>query len=267
MSSHQNLSRLTFFESTLLAILPLLTFLPHGLSAQEKASQSAPIAIFDGKTLSGWKVFCIPEDNEKKFWSVKNGTIQCDSRGQAKHNHSWLIYQKEFDDFELQLKVQCFEAKKGNSGIQIRSRWNPNIAKGWPNGPQIDIHPPKPFRTGFIYDGTRGVNHWISPLRPSHQLTEKEAFPNGKPKGWSFQYATEDKDVWNELKIRALGTRITTYLNGVLITDYDGSGVLNDKLHQEAHVGMKGYIALQLHARDQLLIRFKDITVLPLTSK
>ncbi len=41
----------------------------------------------------------------------------------------------------------------------------------------------------------------------------------------------------------------------------------DDKVHQEANVGMKGYIALQLHARDQLLIRFKDITVLPLTNK
>lgn len=264
MSKNQKPPRLTFFKYTTLA---LLTFLPHGLSAQEKNAPPGPIAIFDGKTLSGWNVFCPPEDKEKKFWSVDNGTIQCDSRGKPTHKFSWLIHQREFDDFELQLKVQCFEAKKGNSGIQIRSRWNPNIGKGWLNGPQIDIHPPSPYRTGFIYDETRGVNHWISPVRPSHKLTEKEAFPNGKPKGWIFHYATEEKDLWNELKIRAVGTRITTYLNGVLITDYDGSGIMDDKLHKDANVGMKGYIALQLHSRDQLLIRFKDITVLPLTKK
>ncbi len=241
--------------------------LPLSVCAQEKAIKPERISLFDGKTLNGWKVFCVPEDKEKKFWSVQNGTIQCDSRGKPDHNYNWLIYQKEFGDFELKFKIQCFKSKKGNSGVQIRSRWNPDIGKGWLNGPQIDIHPPAPYRTGFVYDSTHGVKHWISPVRPSHRLTEKEAFPNGKPKGWKFLYATEDQDLWNTMTVRAVGTRITTHLNGTLITDFDGSGVLDDKTHQDANAGMKGYIALQLHSRDQLLIRFKDITVLPIHAK
>lgn len=244
----------------------LLGMAPHGVAAQEKQEKPARISLFDGQSLHGWKVFCITEDKGKEFWSVDNGTIQCDSRGKPNHHYNWLIYQKEFGDFELKLKVQCFRAKKGNSGIQIRSRWNPDTGKGWLNGPQVDIHPPAPYRTGFIYDETMGVRHWISPVRPSHKLTEQQAFPKGKPKGWKFRYATAGQDIWNTMTIRAVGTRITTYLNGTLITDYMGSGVLDDKIHSEANVGMKGFIALQLHLRDQLLIRFKDISVLPLDS-
>ncbi|BDS07599.1 hypothetical protein NT6N_26390 [Oceaniferula spumae] len=241
----------------------LLLALALPLSAQDKATEPKPLSIFDGKTLSGWNVHCLPKDQGKKYWSVHNGAIQCDSRSDGKHNYVWLIHEKEFADFELRLKLQCFEAKKGNSGIQIRSRWNPDDGQGWLNGPQIDIHPPAPWRTGFIYDETRGVQHWISPVRPSHQLSEKQAFPNGRPDGWKFHYATEEKDVWNDLKIRCIGTQITTWLNGVQITDFDGSKVLTDEHHQKANVGMKGHIALQLHSRDQILIRFKDITVLP----
>jgi len=93
MSKNKKPLHLTFFTS---AFLLCLTLSPHGLCAQEKAEQAAPISIFDGKTLSGWKVFCIPGDTEKKFWSVHNGTIQCDSRGRIKHNYNWLIYQREF---------------------------------------------------------------------------------------------------------------------------------------------------------------------------
>jgi len=65
-------------------------------------------------------------------------------------------------------------------------------------------------------------------------------------------------------EITAAGTQITARLNGVLVTDYDGSGVLDDAMHQRYNVGLKGHIALQIHKADQLRIRFKDIVVRPL---
>lgn len=38
-----------------------------------------------------------------------------------------------------------------------------------------------------------------------------------------------------------------------------GAGVLDDNLHRQYGVGMKGFIALQLHKHDRLRIAFKDI--------
>jgi hypothetical protein len=37
--------------------------------------------------------------------------------------------------------------------------------------------------------------------------------------------------------------------------------VLNDENHQKYNVGMKGHIALQLHTKDELKMRYKDIFI------
>jgi hypothetical protein len=49
----------------------------------------------------------------------------------------------------------------------------------------------------------------------------------------------------------------------MLVADYDGAGVLDDGIHKLRNVGMRGYIALQLHNGDDLHIQFKDIYVKP----
>ena len=48
------------------------------------------------------------------------------------------------------------------------------------------------------------------------------------------------------------------------VSDYDGTGVLNDKIHKKYNVGKKGHIALQLHRQSQNFIRFKDIKIRPI---
>ena len=166
--------------------------------------------------------------------------------------------EKVFADFELELKFQAFRGIPGNSGVQVRSRYDASRDAprgGWLDGPQIDLHPPAPWRTGLIYDETRGVQHWIHPKLPGSAIASHPT-----PTGWTFRFADEG-DGWNVLRIECRGTRITTELNGVIISDYDGTGVLDDEVHRSRKVGLDGHIALQLHARDELKIRFKDIRV------
>ena len=52
-----------------------------------------------------------------------------------------------------------------------------------------------------------------------------------------------------------------TFVNGNMIADFDGAGVLDDKAHRRHNVGLKGHIALQLHADDELHIKYKDILI------
>ncbi len=121
------------------------------------------------------------------------------------------------------------------------------------NGPQVDINPPTPWRTGFIYDETRGEQRWIFPDLPDWRIDETFA-----PDTLRFVFAGEG-DGWNELRIRCQGTKIRTELNGILVADYEGTGVLDNQVHRENRVGLRGQVALQLHSGDELHMRFKDI--------
>jgi hypothetical protein len=216
------------------------------------------ISFFNSEDLDGWKVRCLNEDVGKNYWRVEDGTIVCDSMGDKDHNSVWLQHVVELDDFELKLKFRAYRDSPGNSGVQVRSRWDPSADApdgARMEGPQIDIHPPLPWRTGLIYDETRETKRWVSPSLPDWKIE-----PEQGPAQWVFNFA-DDPKYWNDLVIRCEGTRIITMLNSMVVSDLDGEGVLNDADHQKHQVGMKGQIALQLHAKDELRIQFKDIFV------
>ncbi|MDZ7639367.1 MAG: DUF1080 domain-containing protein [Bryobacterales bacterium] len=206
-------------------------------------------SLFDGKTLHGWRVEAKPADREKGFWSVVDGAIEANSIGRKEHDYVWLIREGEFGDFELELKVRDFSESTGNSGVQIRSRWD--AAKEWLHGPQVDIHPPAPWRSGLVYDETWEARRWIHPSLPNWNIE-----PAQGPSKWKWKAGE-----WNDLHITCRGGRITTRVNGVVITDEDLSAVLFDEAHRNHRVGRTGQIALQLHARDELKIAYRDIRV------
>jgi len=217
------------------------------------------VSLFDGKTLKGWRVAAKSEDVEKNYWTVQEGAITCNSRDRRKHGYVWLLSDGEYRDFDLKLKIRSFRESGGNSGVQVRSRYD------WEafflDGPQIDIHPPGPYRTGLIYDETRGVRHWISPVLPGSKLE-----PAQGAKEWKWFHSDEGAG-WNDLLVECRGLRIKTTVNGIPIADYDGTGVLDDENHKRRNVGTSGHIALQLHVNDDLYIQFKDIYVKPARGK
>ena len=209
--------------------------------------------LFDGKTLTGWHVAAKPGDRGKGFWQVRDGAITADSLGRPEHDYVWLVSDEEFGDFELVLQVRGYRHSPGNSGVQFRSRYDESV--GWLDGPQVDVHPPTPWRTGLIYDETRETKRWVHP-----SLEDWKIEPSQGPTDWAWRYADEGVG-WNEVRIIARGTKVTTVVNGITITDFDGAGILDDAAHQAHDVGLKGHFALQLHRDDELLIQFKDIRV------
>jgi hypothetical protein len=237
-------------------ILPLLgLLLACGCAGAGK--QGGFISLFNGRDLSGWHIKCQPADEGKGFWKADGGTIVCDSMGRKDHNYVWLMSDKEYTDFELRLRFQAYRTSPGNSGLQFRSRFDDAASGGWLDGPQVDIPPPEamPWRTGLIYDETRGEQRWIFP-----SLKDWNMDPRFEPDRFVFKYA-EDGDGWNELILACRGTHVKTILNGIVRTEWDGAGVLDNAAHLKRNVGRSGHFALQLHSGDELRIRFKDIRV------
>ncbi len=212
------------------------------------------LSLFNGSDLSGWVVKCKPQDVAKRFWRVDSGTILADTLEHSGHDYVWLLSEREYADFVLRLKFQAYRTSPGNSGVQVRSRYDEE--EGWLDGPQVDIHPPGPWRTGMVWDETRGNQRWIFPDIPAAEwVNESMSVPKRV-----FRFHDQG-DGWNALEITARGTHIKSVLNGVQITDCDGAGILDDAIHRDRNVGIVGHIALQIHKGDQLRIRFKDIEI------
>ncbi len=234
----------------------LLYFVLAGLApatSPQHDDSANQTALFDGKSLDGWQVKCHPKDRAKKYWQVEDGTITARVPKGSDHNYIWLLTTGEYDNFELELKVQTWASSQGNSGVQVRSRYDDQAS--WLDGPQIDIHPPGPWRSGFLYDETRGVQRWLAPIvgKPS------DAKESDAPQGWNWKHADDNANAWNDVKVICSGTHIQSIVNGVTVSDLDGAGILDDEKHQLRQVGLKGHIGLQIHPGQQMLVRFKDI--------
>ncbi len=110
--------------------------LPGGLTQQEV--DEGWIALFDGKTLFGWR-----QTDDATNWKVVNGTIHADTG-----NAGLLRTTSEFDDFEL--KVDFLTTAETNSGIFLRTSPNPkNVAA---DCYELNIASPSsdPFPTGSL---------------------------------------------------------------------------------------------------------------------
>ena len=218
-------------------------------------------SLFNGKNLEGWEIKCTEKDRDKDFWMVENGAILCNSMGSKNHQYIWLYSAEEYDDFELRLKFQDTRGNLGNSGVQVRSRYDEKAqidgdVIGWLDGPQVDINPGGPWRNGFIYDETRKTRRWIHPSLPDWRMSEEEY----APKKW-VHYFEDEGPGWNDLTIICKGNHVKTIVNNVVVSDYDGAGVLDDAVHKKLGISNKGHIALQLHKNSENKIRFKDIEI------
>jgi hypothetical protein len=219
-------------------------------------------SLFNGVDLEGWTVKCIPEDRETSFWSVEDGSIYCNSLGDREHNYVWLCSDREFADFHLKLKFQVFRESTGNSGVQFRSRYDRSAEANygaWLHGPQVDIHGPDPWRTGLIYDETEGIRRWIHPSLPDWRISPEQAPESAL--GTMLFYYEDEPDRWNSMEIFCRGTAIRTIVNGNLVSDFNGEGILNDEVHRLMNSGNIGCLAFQLHKDDELKIKFKDIFI------
>lgn len=181
------------------------------LIAQTSISQTS---LFNGKDLSGWKVY------GTERWYVEDGLLVCESG--PDEEYGYLATEKHYKDFELTLHFK--QEANGNSGVFFRSTIDGTKITGW----QVEVAQKRKEldddATGGIYESYgRG---WL--IKPE---MEKDA--NLK--------AGE----WNTMKIRVVGAQVTTWLNGVemvSITDEKigaGEGSIALQIHSGGGIKVK----------------------------
>ena len=179
-------------------------------------------SIFDGETLSGWKLAA----HGKADYKVVDGAIQ-GTTVEGSPN-SFLASEMEYGDFELKIQVRVDDEL--NSGVQIRSRERTAQdieagLKGQPKrffGPQVEIEK-SPGQSGYIYGEATGYG-WLSPEPKQAPEAAHSFIRNGE---------------WNDYRIVAKGPRIQTWINGNKVADLT---------HEEVYkTHPRGKIGLQVH--------------------
>lgn len=172
-------------------------------------------SLFNGKNLDGWKI----HGTEK--WYVEKGKLICESGPDAKYGY--LSTEKSYKDFELTL--QFYLLANGNSGVFFRSSIEGTKIAGW----QAEVEPAG-GETGGIYESYgRG---WL--IKPEESVRN-----------------AQKTDAWNKMKIRVVGDKVTTWINGTqMIT-------LTDEKIGKAN----GSIALQIHSGGGIKVKWKNIKI------
>lgn len=170
--------------------------------------------LFDGKTLNGWKKITGSADYKIEGDAIVGITV-------PNSPNTFLVTEKEYGDFVLELEVKI-EDTTSNSGIQLRSHYNPEMnngrgGKGRVYGYQYELDPSSRRWTGGIYDEAR--REWLYPL--SLNPGAQNAFKLGE---------------YNKVRVECIGNTIKTWVNG------QSAAYVVDT------VDRKGFIALQVHA-------------------
>ncbi len=171
--------------------------------------------LFNGENLDGWKIY----GTEK--WYVEEGILICES-GDDKA-YGYLGTEKFYKDFILTLEFK--QNSNGNSGVFIRSTVNGIKVKGW----QVEVAP-MGMHTGGVYESYgRG---WLIKPDPENEKVLREG-------------------EWNKLKIKVQSTKLTSWLNGTKMVDF------ND---EEIGKG-EGGIVLQIHSGGDVKVSWKNIKI------
>ncbi len=204
---------------TIAQLLSLLT----ALFALTPFARSAPVSLFDGKSLDGWTY-------NEKIWRVENGMITGGSLEERVPRNEFIATKKSFHNFELRVKIKLTGTDGFiNSGVQIRSVRVPNNSEM--SGYQVD------YGVGWygkLYDESRRnkvVGDSVDPKAAVAAIKEGD---------------------WNEYRIVAEGPRIRSWINGVPALDYTEA---------EPNIAQDGLIGIQVHGGGKALVQAKDIFI------
>jgi hypothetical protein len=202
----------------------------------EKQKAEGWLSLFDGKSLDGWNI-----KSGFATYKVDDGAIAGTTI--AGSPNTFLCSDAEFADFELTFEVK-FDGEFFNSGVQIRAKLRGEEYGGRVYGPQIEIEA-SPGQSGYIYGEAAGG--WQSPEPESNAAASEHNY---------FQ-----NEGWNKYRIRAVGRRIQTWINGNQVADlvYDEGRYMDNS---------QGFIGLQVHGigdeTDEMTVRWKNIYVKPI---
>lgn len=174
--------------------------------------------LFNGKDLTGWNI------HGTELWYVEDGLLVCESGPEEKYGY--LSTKKFYDDFILTLEFK--QEANGNSGVFFRSTLEGTKISGW----QVEVAPPGNDSGGIYESYGRG---WL--IKPDPE--KDKALKMGD---------------WNRMKIKVVGDKVTTWLNGTQMISFT-----------DEKIGLgKGSIALQIHNGGGIKVRWRNLKVKPL---
>ena len=174
--------------------------------------------LFNGKDLTGWYI------HGTELWYVEDGLLVCESGPEKKYGY--LSTKKFYDDFILTLEFK--QEANGNSGVFFRSTLEGTKISGW----QVEVAPPGNDSGGIYESYGRG---WL--IKPDPE--KDKALKMGD---------------WNGMKIKVVGDKVTTWLNGTQMISFT-----DEKIGRG-----KGSIALQIHDGGGIKVRWRNLKVKPL---
>lgn len=175
-------------------------------------------SLFNGIDLSGWNI------HGTELWYVEDGLLVCESGPDQKYGY--LSTEEYYDDFILTLEFK--QEDNGNSGVFFRSTLEGTKISGW----QVEVAPPGNDSGGVYESYGRG---WLIKPEPK----KDKALKMGD---------------WNKMKIKVVGDRVTTWLNGTKMISI-----------QDEKIGKgKGSVALQIHDGGGIKVKWKNLNIKPL---
>ena len=160
----------------------------------------------------------------EKYFRVADGAIVAGNLKEKIPRNEFLCTKKEYEDFELRLKVKAL-GDGVNAGIQFRTKRIPNHHEVI--GYQADV----------------GDRWWGKLYDESRRKTILAGKDNSK---------LVKKGDWNDYVIRCKGNHIQLFLNGKKTVDYK---------EKDEKIAKKGVIAVQIHGGPPSEAWYKDITI------
>jgi hypothetical protein len=182
---------------------------------------TGPASLFDGKTFDGW-------EGNLALFRIEGGAIIAGTLAAKIERNEFLCTIREFQDFELRLRVKLLGGEKANAGVQFRTARIPNQHEV--SGFQADMGA---GWWGALYDESRRKKV----LKGPDQTKMKDVIRDGK---------------WNDYVIRADGPRVQLSINGVQTVDY---------VETDSTVAESGVICVQIHAGPPSEAWYRDITI------
>jgi hypothetical protein len=243
-------------------LLVAALFLPVGLLAQTPAPTPAPapsaaattnpnpdagfVAIFDGKTLTGW-------DGDPKYWRVEDGCMVGEITPETIVKRNTFIIWRGGAPGDFELKVEYRISAQGNSGINYRSV-ELTDAKWSLAGYQDDIDGSQKNRPPLRHTGQNYEERGRTFLARRGEIVRVD--PTAKLSiigslGDSQELAKLIKnEEWNEAHIIARGNTITHLLNGHVMSVVIDDDAKNRKL--------EGLIGVQVHVGPPMKVEYRS---------
>lgn len=192
-----------------LGLFALIHFSLLPLHADDNVPPKGFNALFNGKDLTGWKVF----GGKEEAWGAEDGLLYVKGGGGG-----WLMTEKEYGDFELHLEYKL--PKMGNSGVALRSPLEGNPAF---QGMEIQL----------LDD-----DNWkdLKPTQYCGSLYDVAA---------ASKHVTKPHGEWNKMRIVLKGKKLTIENNGEMIVE---TSLDDHKEKEKAHPGLlrdKGHVGFQ----------------------